>query len=173
MSLRRYTQRSEPVSTRNFHSRRPLRTQSQGLPPHHVDTGAPRGLRKVQGEDGKLSQFLRSLAPDMPDYLLRSIWSSWLPSHVRAVLTGQPKGDFETAVHCAGHQYRHTSQQPPRWIPGPLPARWSSAHSGRRHTYHNTINLKRLAVVLIDWTSLMMEFWCQNRLGHQLFKLSK
>jgi hypothetical protein len=31
-------------------SRRPLRTQSQGLPLHHVDTGAPRGLRKVQGE---------------------------------------------------------------------------------------------------------------------------
>lgn len=31
-------------------SRCPLRTQSHRLPPHHVDTEAPRGLPKVQGE---------------------------------------------------------------------------------------------------------------------------
>jgi hypothetical protein len=31
-------------------SRRPLRPQSQGLPPHPLDSGAPLGLRKVQGE---------------------------------------------------------------------------------------------------------------------------
>jgi hypothetical protein len=37
-------------STLGTTSRHPLRTQSQGLPPHHLDTGAPQGLRKVQGE---------------------------------------------------------------------------------------------------------------------------
>jgi hypothetical protein len=37
-------------STPGTTSRRPLRTRSQGLPPHHLDTGAPQGLRKVQGE---------------------------------------------------------------------------------------------------------------------------
>jgi hypothetical protein len=54
--------------------------------------------------DHKPSQFLRqlrSLIPDIPDNLLRSIWSSQLPSHIRAVLTGQPKGDFDTAARCA------------------------------------------------------------------------
>jgi hypothetical protein len=43
--------------------------------------------------DRKPSQFLRhlrSLVPDMPGNLLRSIWSSRLPSHIRAVLAGQP-----------------------------------------------------------------------------------
>jgi hypothetical protein len=54
--------------------------------------------------DRKPSQFLRhlrSLVPDMPDKLLRSIWSSRLPSHMRAVLAGQPQGDLDTTVRCA------------------------------------------------------------------------
>jgi hypothetical protein len=37
-------------STPGTTSRRPLWTQSQGHPPHHLNTGAPQGLRKVQGE---------------------------------------------------------------------------------------------------------------------------
>jgi hypothetical protein len=52
----------------------------------------------------KPSQFLRhlrSVSPDMPDDLLRSIWSSQLPSHLRAVLTGKPEGDFDIAARCA------------------------------------------------------------------------
>jgi hypothetical protein len=36
----------------------------------------------------------------MPDDLLRSIWSSRLPSHIRAALAGQPEGDFDTAFRC-------------------------------------------------------------------------
>jgi hypothetical protein len=54
--------------------------------------------------DRKPSQFLRhlrSLAADMLDDLLRSIWSSQLPSHIRAVLAGQPEGDFDPAARCA------------------------------------------------------------------------
>jgi hypothetical protein len=37
----------------------------------------------------------------MPDDLLRNIWSSRLPFHLRAVLAGQPEGDLETAARCA------------------------------------------------------------------------
>jgi hypothetical protein len=43
--------------------------------------------------DRKPSQFLRhlrSLAPDVPDNFLRSIWSSLLPPTVWAILSGQP-----------------------------------------------------------------------------------
>jgi hypothetical protein len=63
-----------------------------------------RELLTLEMGDRKPSQFLRhlrSLAPDMPDDLFRSIWSSRLPSHIRAVLAGQPEGDFETAARCA------------------------------------------------------------------------
>jgi hypothetical protein len=31
-------------------ARRSLLLQSQGLPPHHLDTGTPQGFRRVQGE---------------------------------------------------------------------------------------------------------------------------
>jgi hypothetical protein len=51
--------------------------------------------------DRKPPQFLRhlrSVSPDMPDYLLRSIWSSRLPSHLRAILAGQTEGNLETAA---------------------------------------------------------------------------
>jgi hypothetical protein len=52
----------------------------------------------------KRSQFLRhlrSLAPDAPDDFLRCIWSSRLPSNVRAILAGQPEGDLNAAAHYA------------------------------------------------------------------------
>jgi hypothetical protein len=63
-----------------------------------------RELLTLEMGDRKPSQFLRhlrSLAPDMPDDLLRSIWSSQLPTHIRAAFAGQPGGDFETAARCA------------------------------------------------------------------------
>jgi hypothetical protein len=52
----------------------------------------------------KPSQFLRhlrSLALDLPDDLFRGIWSSRLPCHIKAVLSGQTEGDFDTAARCA------------------------------------------------------------------------
>jgi hypothetical protein len=63
--------------------------------------------------DRKPSQFprhLRSLASDMLDDLLRSIWSSRLPSHIRAVLGGQPQGDLDTADRCADRIIEAASQ---------------------------------------------------------------
>jgi hypothetical protein len=63
-----------------------------------------RELLTLEMGDRKPSQFLRrlrSLAQDMPDDLLRIIWSSRLPTHIRAVLAGQPEGDSETAARCA------------------------------------------------------------------------
>jgi hypothetical protein len=54
--------------------------------------------------DRKPYQFLRqlrSLVPDVPDDFLRSIWSSRLPPKGRAILAGQPEGDFGAAANCA------------------------------------------------------------------------
>jgi hypothetical protein len=73
--------------------------------------------------DRKPSQFLRhlrSLAPDVPDNLLLSIWSSRLTSHIRAVLASQPEGDFETAARCADRIIK-TSPQPTLASVGPPP----------------------------------------------------
>ena len=47
-------------------------------------------------EGRKPSQFLRQLrilVSGVPDDFLRSIWSSLLAPYVRAILTGQPKGN--------------------------------------------------------------------------------
>jgi hypothetical protein len=52
----------------------------------------------------QLSQFLRhlhSLAPDVPDYLLRGIWIRCLLSTIQTHLAGRPDIDLETAAHCA------------------------------------------------------------------------
>ena len=52
--------------------------------------------------DRKPSQFLRhlkSLAPDVPDDFLLTIWASWLPSHVQAILAGQTEDSLESASH--------------------------------------------------------------------------
>jgi len=54
--------------------------------------------------DRKASQFLRhlkSLAPDVPDDFLRTIWASRLPPHVQAILAGQTEGSLDSAFHLA------------------------------------------------------------------------
>ena len=54
--------------------------------------------------DRKPSQFLRhlkSLAPDVPDDFLRSIWSSRLPPHIQTILAGQAEGNLEAASQLA------------------------------------------------------------------------
>jgi hypothetical protein len=51
--------------------------------------------------DRKPSQFLRhlkSLAPDMPDDFLRSVWSSRLPLNIQAFLAGQDEGSLDAAA---------------------------------------------------------------------------
>jgi hypothetical protein len=55
--------------------------------------------------DRKLFQFLRhlrSLAPDLPENFLRSIWCSRLPHTVQTALTGQPEIGLNAMAHCAG-----------------------------------------------------------------------
>jgi hypothetical protein len=50
------------------------------------------------------SQFLRhlnSLAPDVPDDFLRSIWSSRLPPHTQTILAGQAEGNLDVASQLA------------------------------------------------------------------------
>jgi hypothetical protein len=54
--------------------------------------------------DRKPSLFLRhlkSLAPDVPDDFLRSIWSSRLPPHIQTILAGQAKDNLEYASQLA------------------------------------------------------------------------
>jgi hypothetical protein len=52
----------------------------------------------------KPSQFLRllrSLAPDLPEYFLRSIWCSRLPRPVQTALAGQPQIGLDAAARSA------------------------------------------------------------------------
>jgi hypothetical protein len=54
--------------------------------------------------DRKPSQFLRhlrSLAPDLPDYFLRAIWTSRLPAKVQATLACHPDVELDVAADCA------------------------------------------------------------------------
>jgi hypothetical protein len=54
--------------------------------------------------DRKPSQFLRhlrSLVPDLPDYFLRTIWTSWLPAKVQATLACHPEVELDAAADCA------------------------------------------------------------------------
>jgi hypothetical protein len=54
--------------------------------------------------DRKPSQFLRhlkNLAPEVPDDLFRSIWSSRLPPHIQAILAGQSEDDLNSASKLA------------------------------------------------------------------------
>jgi len=54
--------------------------------------------------DRKPSQFLwhlRSLAPNVPDDFLRSIWSSRLPPHIQTILAGQAEGNLDAASQLA------------------------------------------------------------------------
>jgi hypothetical protein len=73
--------------------------------------------------DYKPSQFLRhlrSLAPDMPDDFLHTIWSSWLPPNIQAILAGQPEGNLDSAARCADH-ISEVSPQPVLASIGPPP----------------------------------------------------
>jgi hypothetical protein len=54
--------------------------------------------------DHKPSHFLRqlrSLAPHLPEYFLRSIWCSRLPRPVQIALAGQPEIGLDAAARCA------------------------------------------------------------------------
>jgi hypothetical protein len=54
--------------------------------------------------DRKPSQFLRhlrSLVPDLPDYFLRTIWTSRLPAKVQATLACHPEVELDAAADCA------------------------------------------------------------------------
>jgi hypothetical protein len=54
--------------------------------------------------DRKPSQFLshlRSLVPDLPDYILRTIWTSRLPGKVQATLACLPEVELDAAADCA------------------------------------------------------------------------
>jgi hypothetical protein len=54
--------------------------------------------------DRKPSQFLRhlrSIAPDLPEYFLRSIWCSRLPRPVQPALAGQLQIGLDAAARCA------------------------------------------------------------------------
>jgi hypothetical protein len=54
--------------------------------------------------DRKTSQFLRhlrSLVPDLPDYFLRTNWTSRLPAKVQATLACHPEVELDAAAECA------------------------------------------------------------------------
>jgi hypothetical protein len=54
--------------------------------------------------DRKPSQFLRhlrSLDPDVPDNLLRIIWTSQLPRDIQMILAAQPDVELDAAARCA------------------------------------------------------------------------
>jgi hypothetical protein len=54
--------------------------------------------------DRKPLQFLRhlrSLVPDLPDYFLRTIWTSRLPANVEATLACHREVELDVAADCA------------------------------------------------------------------------
>jgi hypothetical protein len=54
--------------------------------------------------DRKTSQFLRhlrSLVPDLPDYFLRTIWTSRPPVKVQATLACHPEVELDAVANCA------------------------------------------------------------------------
>jgi hypothetical protein len=54
--------------------------------------------------DRKPSQYLthlRSLAPEVPDNLLRTIWTSQLPTDIQITLAAQSDVQLDAAAHCA------------------------------------------------------------------------
>jgi hypothetical protein len=56
--------------------------------------------------DHKPSQFLRhlrSLAPDIPDYLLHILWNSRLPANIQTTLASMPKVGLDTVALCTDH----------------------------------------------------------------------
>jgi hypothetical protein len=57
--------------------------------------------RRWVGQNIQFLRHLKSLAPDVPDEFLRSIWSSWLPSDSQAVLAGQAEDNLASAPNLA------------------------------------------------------------------------
>ena len=75
---------------------------------HQLSTSREQRVRQLLSHeevgDRKPSQFLRrhkSLAPDVPDDFLRTIWASRLPPRVQAILVGHKEGYLDTAAHLA------------------------------------------------------------------------
>jgi hypothetical protein len=65
---------------------------------------AHRILTFEEMSDRKSSQFLghlRSLVPDLPDYFLRTIWTSRLTAKVQATLACHPEVELDAAADCA------------------------------------------------------------------------
>jgi hypothetical protein len=65
---------------------------------------AQRILRLEEMADRKPPQFLRhfrSLVPDLPDYFLRTIWTSRLPAKVQATFACHPGVELDVAADCA------------------------------------------------------------------------
>jgi hypothetical protein len=77
--------------------------------------------------DRKPSQFLRhlkSLAPDVPDDFLRSIWSSRLQPHIQTILAGQAEGNLDAASQWPIGSQRSPHCPPPQQSPKlPTPLR--------------------------------------------------
>lgn len=53
---------------------------------------------------------LKSLAPDVPDEFLRSVWSSRLPSDIEALLAGQAEDNLASAPQLAARISEVTHQ---------------------------------------------------------------
>jgi hypothetical protein len=63
--------------------------------------------------DCKPSQFLRhlrSLVPDLPDYFLRTIWTSRLPENVQATLACHPEVELDVAANALTASSRRFSR---------------------------------------------------------------
>jgi len=54
-----------------------------------------------QRKPSQILRHLKSLAPDVPDDFLRTIWATRLPPHVQAILAGQTEGSLDSASHLA------------------------------------------------------------------------
>jgi hypothetical protein len=48
-----------------------------------------------ESKPSQLLRHVRSLAPDVPDYLLRTIWTSQLPRDVQITLASQPDVELD------------------------------------------------------------------------------
>jgi len=82
-----------------------LKTELVGSMSSSHDQRVRQLLTHEEMGDCKPSQFLRllkSLAPDVPDDFLRSIWSSRLPPHIQTILAGQAEGNLDAASQLAG-----------------------------------------------------------------------
>jgi hypothetical protein len=74
----------------------------------------------VNHKTSHFPRHLRSLAPDVPDDFLHSIWSDRLPPNVRAILSGQPESNLDAAACCVDRIIEAASQ-PELMSVAPLP----------------------------------------------------